>query len=236
MGALLSTLSPDELKRLGDLLGYTKAAGGMNLEEADGFCTAQLCAIRALQPQEYIPQILGPQGENAFAGGPGEFAECVDLLMTHRAAKEAALAAGGAQAEAVPMFLPNSAGEVTGNDWAAGFMHSVSLDPDNWLPLLSDPENRSKLVAIMALAHENDPNPEMRTFEEPVTPEQREQLLAGVRESVPAIYAFMHAPETAGIVRPGNTVRRAAPKVGRNDPCPCGSGLKAKRCQCGAGA
>ena len=30
-------------------------------------------------------------------------------------------------------------------------------------------------------------------------------------------------------------VRRASPKVGRNDPCPCGSGKKYKRC-CGAAA
>ena len=29
-------------------------------------------------------------------------------------------------------------------------------------------------------------------------------------------------------------VRRDAPKVGRNDPCPCGSGKKFKKC-CGAG-
>lgn len=29
------------------------------------------------------------------------------------------------------------------------------------------------------------------------------------------------------------TVRRAAPKIGRNDPCPCGSGKKYKKC-CGA--
>jgi SEC-C motif-containing protein len=26
------------------------------------------------------------------------------------------------------------------------------------------------------------------------------------------------------------TVRREAPKVGRNDPCPCGSGKKYKKC------
>jgi preprotein translocase subunit SecA len=31
------------------------------------------------------------------------------------------------------------------------------------------------------------------------------------------------------------TVRRETPKVGRNDPCPCGSGKKYKRC-CGIGA
>ena len=33
-------------------------------------------------------------------------------------------------------------------------------------------------------------------------------------------------------------VRREAPKVGRNDPCPCGSGQKHKKCcgRAGAGA
>jgi preprotein translocase subunit SecA len=31
-----------------------------------------------------------------------------------------------------------------------------------------------------------------------------------------------HAPQA--------TIRRAAPKVGRNDPCPCGSGQKHKKC------
>lgn len=33
---------------------------------------------------------------------------------------------------------------------------------------------------------------------------------------------------------PSRTVVRDAPKVGRNDPCPCGSGKKYKKC-CGAG-
>ena len=28
----------------------------------------------------------------------------------------------------------------------------------------------------------------------------------------------------------GETVRREKPKVGRNDPCPCGSGKKYKKC------
>jgi uncharacterized protein YecA (UPF0149 family) len=28
----------------------------------------------------------------------------------------------------------------------------------------------------------------------------------------------------------GVTVRRESPKVGRNDPCPCGSGKKYKKC------
>jgi hypothetical protein len=32
------------------------------------------------------------------------------------------------------------------------------------------------------------------------------------------------------------TVRREEPKVGRNDPCPCGSGKKFKKCHGGATA
>ena len=39
------------------------------------------------------------------------------------------------------------------------------------------------------------------------------------------------APAQSGIVSPS---ARTAPKVGRNDPCPCGSGKKYKKC-CGAG-
>ncbi|MEI6219223.1 MAG: SEC-C metal-binding domain-containing protein, partial [bacterium] len=37
------------------------------------------------------------------------------------------------------------------------------------------------------------------------------------------------------VLRALEPVRRDAPKVGRNDPCPCGSGKKYKKC-CGAGA
>lgn len=43
-------------------------------------------------------------------------------------------------------------------------------------------------------------------------------------------------PEVAngGDVQKVETVKRAEPKVGRNEPCPCGSGKKYKKC-CGAG-
>ncbi|HWA85751.1 MAG TPA: YchJ family protein [Opitutus sp.] len=47
------------------------------------------------------------------------------------------------------------------------------------------------------------------------------------REDGKWVYAGQEAPR-------GTTVRRETPKVGRNDPCPCGSGKKYKKC-CGAG-
>jgi uncharacterized protein YecA (UPF0149 family) len=39
-------------------------------------------------------------------------------------------------------------------------------------------------------------------------------------------------PEALERFMPTEPVRRAQPKVGRNDPCPCGSGKKYKKC-CG---
>jgi preprotein translocase subunit SecA len=38
---------------------------------------------------------------------------------------------------------------------------------------------------------------------------------------------------TGGDDAPVKTVRRDEPKVGRNDPCPCGSGKKYKKCHGG---
>ncbi|MBZ0106330.1 MAG: SEC-C domain-containing protein [Sulfuricella denitrificans] len=45
--------------------------------------------------------------------------------------------------------------------------------------------------------------------------------------AVSGIYNFWQAR------RKGTTVKRDTPKVGRNEPCPCGSGKKFKQC-CGA--
>jgi SEC-C motif-containing protein len=39
-----------------------------------------------------------------------------------------------------------------------------------------------------------------------------------------------------GEVQKQSPIKRAAPKVGRNDPCPCGSGKKYKKCCGGAAA
>jgi preprotein translocase subunit SecA len=38
------------------------------------------------------------------------------------------------------------------------------------------------------------------------------------------------AQEDASVAASGRPVRREFPKVGRNDPCPCGSGKKFKAC------
>ena len=55
-------------------------------------------------------------------------------------------------------------------------------------------------------------------------------LGAAAQASAPAGEAPAAAPAEQEIKLPAVTIRRETPKVGRNDPCPCGSGKKFKNC------
>jgi uncharacterized protein len=57
------------------------------------------------------------------------------------------------------------------------------------------------------------------------------ELMKDCEEEVPGAVEAIHRFWLAK--RGAPTHRRDAPKVGRNDPCPCGSGKKYKQC-CGA--
>ncbi|MBF7054448.1 preprotein translocase subunit SecA [Halomonas sp. KAO] len=59
---------------------------------------------------------------------------------------------------------------------------------------------------------------------------EREKATAASRHDSPD--AATDEQETAAPASDGRPVRREGPKVGRNDPCPCGSGKKYKQC-CG---
>jgi preprotein translocase subunit SecA len=51
--------------------------------------------------------------------------------------------------------------------------------------------------------------------------------------AAPSAFAKAERPEAQGGGDAVQTVRREGPKVGRNDPCPCGSGKKYKKCHGG---
>ena len=60
----------------------------------------------------------------------------------------------------------------------------------------------------------------------------REKLIAGIAVNVPAIYRYFAEERKLEAQRLASAkpFRRDVPKVGRNEPCPCGSGKKFKHC------
>ncbi len=134
----------------------------------------------------------------------------------------------------LPLLLEDKNGISSANDWAKGFLRGMELRKTEWAALLDDEKHGGWLVPIFALAQEHNPDPEMRPYKGAISAEQREKLIVGAAAAVTGIYRYFEATRFVERQPFDNvtTFRRTAPKIGRNDPCPCGSGKKFKQC-CG---
>ncbi len=228
----LDRLWDSDLEVLGEILDQLEADGAMCLEELDGFLAALHCSPTLVTPTECLSEIIADGFDNAEIFPNEDTIQLfLDLLMHHWNQVGAAFAA---EDFFIPLLLEDEEGKAYGNNWAHGFMRGVDLRKDDWRELFEDEDKFTKFVPILALVHELDPDPEMRSYEEPISDAQREQLLMGVAESVTEIYRYFapHRQRDAASIAKRGTRNTDAPKIGRNDPCYCGSGKKYKKC-CG---
>lgn len=205
----------------------------MNLEEVDGYFAALICCPDIVLPNEYLPEICG---ENYSFADMTQAKRIMELLMRHwntiASELQRTLKSNGVY---FPVLLEADDGVAYGNDWAKGFFRGLDMRPAAWQELLDDEDHLGgSLFPIMVLAHEHDPDPEMRP--KPIPPERREAILQAMIVGLPMIYRYFDPHRRASAQTHHDdtpSFRRGGPKVGRNDPCPCGSGKKFKQC-CGA--
>jgi uncharacterized protein len=227
-------LTEPECDRLSALLTRLPHSEAMNLETLDGFFAALHCSPEPVAPSEYLPMVWGghfsvEEAEEAFAS-QAEAEEFLELLLHHWNAIGHTLACD--EEMLLPLLLMDAAGNVRGKDWAKGFICGMRLRPESWNEIIHDNARGGSLVPIWMLAHEDDPDPKLRS--PPIAPEKREEILVYLAAGVARVYRDLapvrHAYARALLEQ--STHRRDTPKIGRNDPCPCGSGKKYKRC-CG---
>lgn len=227
-----------ELETLGEFLDQMWDDGAMDLEELDGFFAALHCCPELVLPSEYLPVVLGSEDalENEELFPNLEAAQLFFGLITHHwNAVGDAFRSGDFF---MPLLLEDEDGEAYGNSWALGFLRGTDMRRGLWMEILENENKAGWFVPIFALAHENDPDPELRTYPEPMTDEQREKLLAGLSVMVTEMYQYFapHRERNAAAKRDQALFARREQKpekIGRNDPCYCGSGKKYKKC-CGA--
>jgi len=222
-------LTDAEFDRLAEVLQRC-GKHAMNIEMLDGFLAALICGPETVLPSEYLPKIWGGDQTNEPAfDSQSVVRESLLLIMRHWNAICHDVQSDG---EFLPVLLNDESGVAPANDWANGFLRGVDMRRDSWLTLIEDDDHGGVMIPIMALAYEHHPDPEMRPYKEPMSIERREQLIVGVAASVPAIYRYFAGERKleAGKLSSVRTMRRDAPKVGRNQPCPCGSGKKFKHC------
>jgi uncharacterized protein len=227
-----SPLTDAEYNHLSSVLNRFCDDHAMNLEELDGFLAALICGPAHVHPSDYLPEIWGgAMADEEVFSSQQELKDFLDLLMRHWNVVADTLQSGDVF---LPLLLEDDHGTAHANDWARGFMRGMDLRREDWSELLDDEAHGGWLVPILALAHEHDPDPSMRPYQEPVDADRREQLIVGAAAGVTAIYRYFEPlRQTVPDFRDApSTYRRTAPKIGRNDPCPCDSGQKDKRC-CG---
>ncbi|MEO8671345.1 MAG: UPF0149 family protein [Tahibacter sp.] len=202
---------------------------GMSFEMLDGFLTAVLSGPDTIAPSQWLPQVWAGEDEaqDAVFEDEAEANRILDLVMRHYNRIAGVLAQGGAEFE--PWIGEFDMGEdgvaAFGQEWALGYLRGIGLNEASWDELLDDAEWQDDLEAVDLLARGPD---DEETGDQVATQEQRDALIDTMVEF--ALDAHDHWLEQR--LTP-TTQRRDAPKVGRNDVCPCGSGKKYKQC-CGA--
>jgi|SRR5215831_1990786 len=233
MAARNRPLTDNECGHITAILERFRSERAMNLEMLDGFFAALVCCPALVPPSEYLPEIWGgTMADDEAFHSERELQKFMDLIMRHWNTVVDTLNSDDVY---LPLLREDDSGIAHANDWANGFARGMELRREEWSPLFEDEAYAGTLVPILALAYEHHPDRQMRPYQEPMSAERREQLIVGVAAAVPEIYRYFASHRRlaakAGARSDPFKVRRD--KVGRNEPCPCGSGKKFKRC-CGA--
>jgi uncharacterized protein len=238
-------LDDAQLDRLSDLLD-TRAVPfkGFNLEALDGYLSAVAVSPEIVPPEEWRPAVWGGKPPRWEAG---EEAEVDALLMAHWRMVEQRVRHGADVPDhlAPLLWLPEDPADHAddaldvGRDWAYGFFRGVELREAGWDAWLDEHEWIDEIFTFLdrlasgeVLPETDDDAPATDDDESPAgaTPLGYEERL-GIIIELPAMLADLHLHRIDALTPRTQLKRETKPE--RNDPCPCGSGKKYKKC-CGA--
>ncbi len=234
-------LNQTEIDRLSNFLNAI-GPPALSLEGVDGLFTALICGPDMVMFSEYLPVVFG--GDPKF-GSNEEATEVLGLLMRHwNVVADALLRTLDVPGVYSPWLQTSSDGTVKGHDWACGFMHGVGMRERSWQPMLAGGEHGGMLLPMIILEQAAKSHA-VKTDSFSMSPEQRKELIETMIEVVPSVYGHFAKARAGGGLGYGSAARaamagfkiqphrRTSTKVGRNEPCPCGSGRKFKVCCAG---
>jgi uncharacterized protein len=194
----------------------------MGVSELDGFLTGLVIGPETVPLSEWLPVVW--RGQQPSFDTPEESRTVLAAMMRRYDAIARRLDAEPEVFE--PSSLEQEDGPANAEQWARGFGKAVSLRLGAWEPLFHDRTARKLLALIMIPAKDENGTPFL-----PLDFVTDATTLKLARHVIPvAVVGLRQFWRSHDLHR--SPPLRTGPKVGRNDPCPCGSGQKYKRC-CG---
>ncbi len=220
----LDSLDNEQLMEISDQLAQFPNENAMNLDEMDGFFAALHCMPEMIMPSDFLPEVWG-------GGEPPKFDQEQNAKAFFAAVLEYWNTVGARLSDDDIFYPIIFEDEAPGCEWACGFLRGMQYC-DEWMAFVDDENTGGPAVTIILCASENHPDPELRPFKEPITEEKRSELLTMLAVSVMKIYKHFSddRKREAQLAKASGVIRRESPKIGRNAPCPCGSGKKYKKC------
>lgn len=223
----LSDAQIDDLSKFLD--EYAVEKDGMSFEMLDGFLTAVISSPQPIAAEEWLPRVWrGEEEPDEPIADEAAQQTATEAIAQHYAHLESVLQQGGAEFAPWILEFEDEDGSVVsfGQEWALGYLRGVGLREDAWDELLSDAEWQEDLDVVELLARGPDDEESGGEIREQTVRDEHIETMLGFALDAYDFWAEQRLTPT--------TQRREAPKVGRNDPCPCGSGRKYKQCH-GAG-
>lgn len=221
-------LSEEEFEYLDDFLleridddtdTQDKDEGVLEISELDGLFTAIVSGPVMIPPSVWIPEVWGdfePDWES-----DKEFEQVFTLMMRHMNGIVSTLIEQPEIFE--PVFLTGGQNDsMIVDEWCEGYARGIALAANEWE--MDGPDMKILLAPILAFTEKagwpghDFKGARLRNLQNAITPNARE---------IHAYWLRRRSEES-----PSQPIRRNAEQVGRNDPCPCGSGKKYKKC-CG---
>ncbi|HEX8962192.1 MAG TPA: UPF0149 family protein [Rhodocyclaceae bacterium] len=222
----LSDQEFDELDRF--LSSESLPEERMDISMLDGFLTALVIGPNTIPPGVWLPEIWGESpGQPMQWESPQQEKRITSLVMRYMAdivwqlredpdRYEPLLFEGDEEGGgAVPII----------DEWCTGFIRGTELDADVWAPLFESEESREFALPMLLYGTESG---WQELQDHPELERRQKEFADSLAECVLAIQDYWLPVRKAK-----STLRHAEPLPGRNDPCPCGSGKKFKKC-CGS--
>lgn len=203
----------------------------MMIDAVDGFLHAIAIGPTTLHPKQWLPKIWGTKEMMPPMDSIDQMNHVLGLVMRHFNSIIAGLEADPREIAPCWGTFPYRGKEYDDAEgWTYGFVEGMRLSWNDWQPMLKTPEGQAWFRPI-GLLGDDDFGPDQDELTK--TPARRAKLAAQIPEAVLAMHAFWLPLRIAVYQR--EVAKAMQPKVPRNDPCPCGSGKKFKKC-CGAAA